>query len=108
MSYRYVFSHRHTGGATDRLIDAMVELLARLHLAGLYCGDCSLSSTLFRPDAGTIAAYLVDAETAELHPTLSNGERHGDIDYAAERVGGELFDLQDGGPLPVDDDPITV
>ena len=96
------------GGATDQLIDAMVELLVRLHLAGLYWGDCSLSNTLFRPDAGTIAAYLVDAETAELHPTLSDGQRHGDIDYAAERVGGELFDLQDGGLLPADVDPIAV
>ena len=85
----------------------MVELLARLHLAGLYWGDCSLSNTLFRPDAGTIAAYLVDAETAEMHPTLSDGQRHGDIDYAAERVGGELFDLQDGGLLPADVDPIV-
>ena len=108
MSYRYVFSHRHAGGATDQLIDAMVELLVRLHLAGLYWGDCSLSNTLFRPDAGTIAAYLVDAETAELHPTLSDGQRLGDIDYAAERVGGELFDLQDGGLLPADVDPIVV
>jgi uncharacterized protein DUF4032 len=86
----------------------MVELLARLHLAGLYWGDCSLSNTLFRPDAGTIAAYLVDAETAEMHRTLSDGQRLGDIDYAAERVGGELFDLQDGGLLPPDVDPVTV
>ena len=108
MSYRYVFSHRQAGGATDQLIDAMVELLVRLHLAGLYWGDCSLSNTLFRPDAGTIAAYLVDAETAELHPALSDGQRLGDIDYAAERVGGELFDLQDGGLLPADVDPIAV
>lgn len=108
MSYRYVFSHRHLSRPTDQLIDAMVELLARLHLAGLYWGDCSLSNTLFRPDAGTIAAYLVDAETAEMHRTLSDGQRYGDIDYAAERVGGELFDLQDGGLLPDDVDPIAV
>ncbi len=108
MSYRYVFSHRNISRPVDQLIDAMVELLARLHLAGLYWGDCSLSNTLFRPDAGTIAAYLVDAETAELHPSLSAGQRLGDIDYAAERVGGELFDLQDGGLLPADVDPIEV
>jgi Domain of unknown function (DUF4032)/Lipopolysaccharide kinase (Kdo/WaaP) family len=108
MSYRYVFSHRHHSHTNDQLIDAMVELLARLHLAGLYWGDCSLSNTLFRPDAGTIAAYLVDAETAEMHPTLSDGQRGGDIEYAAERVGGELFDLQDGGLLPADVDPIAV
>ena len=108
MSYRYVFSHPRLDHAADRLIDAMVELLARLHLAGLYWGDCSLSNTLFRPDAGTVEAYLVDAETAEMHPTLSDGQRHGDIDYAAERVGGELFDLQYGGLLPADVDPVAV
>jgi hypothetical protein len=108
MSYRYVFSHGHTHRPTDQLIDAMVELLARLHLAGLFWGDCSLSNTLFRPDAGHIVAYLVDAETAELHPSLSDGQRRFDIDYAAERVGGELFDLQSGGLLPDDVDPVAI
>jgi Domain of unknown function (DUF4032)/Lipopolysaccharide kinase (Kdo/WaaP) family len=108
MSYRYVFSHGHTQRATDKLVDAMVELLVRLHLAGLFWGDCSLSNTLFRPDAGSIGAYLVDAETAEMHPTLSDGQRRFDIEYAAERVGGELFDLQYGGLLPDDVDPIEI
>ena len=108
MSYRYVFSHGHAARPTDQLIDAMVELLVRLHLAGLFWGDCSLSNTLFRPDAGSIAAYLVDAETAELHPTLTAGQRSFDIEYAAERVGGELFDLQAGGLLPDDVDPVEI
>ncbi|OJY40520.1 DUF4032 domain-containing protein [Pseudonocardia sp. 73-21] len=108
MSYRYVFSHGHTPQTTDRLVDAMVQLLVRLHLAGLFWGDCSLSNTLFRPDAGSIGAYLVDAETAEMHATLSDGQRRFDIDYAAERVGGELFDLQYGGLLPPDVDPVEI
>ncbi|MHA6625103.1 DUF4032 domain-containing protein [Pseudonocardia sichuanensis] len=108
MSYRYVFSHGHAARPTVQLIDAMVELIVRLHLAGLFWGDCSLSNTLFRPDAGSIGAYLVDAETAELHPTLSDGQRSFDIDYAAERVGGELFDLQSGGLLPEDVDPVEI
>ncbi|MHA6618159.1 DUF4032 domain-containing protein [Pseudonocardia sp. DLS-67] len=108
MSYRYVFSHGHAARPTDQLVDAMVELLVRLHLAGLFWGDCSLSNTLFRPDAGGIAAYLVDAETAELHPSLTAGQRGFDIDYAAERVGGELFDLQAGGLLPDDVDPVEI
>ncbi|QJY48763.1 DUF4032 domain-containing protein [Pseudonocardia broussonetiae] len=108
MSYRYVFSLGHTHQPVDQLIDAMVELLARLHLAGLFWGDCSLSNTLFRPDAGSVAAYLVDAETAELHPSLTDGQRGFDIDYAVERVGGELLDLQAGGLLPAEVDPITV
>ena len=108
MSYRYVFSHAHTTRPTDQLVDAMVELLVRLHLAGLFWGDCSLSNTLFRPDAGSIGAYLVDAETAELHSSLSDGQRRFDIEYAAERVGGELFDLQYGGLLPDDVDPVAI
>jgi tRNA A-37 threonylcarbamoyl transferase component Bud32 len=108
MSYRYVFSAGHTTRPTDQLVDAMVELLARLHLAGLYWGDCSLSNTLFRPDAGSVAAHLVDAETAELYPALTDGQRATDLAYAFERVGGELFDLQAGGYLPDDVDPIEV
>ncbi|HLU57406.1 MAG TPA: DUF4032 domain-containing protein [Pseudonocardia sp.] len=108
MSYRYVFAHGHAARPVDQLIDAMVELLVRLHLAGLFWGDCSLSNTLFRPDAGSIAAYLVDAETAELHPSLTAGQRDFDISYAAERVGGELFDLQAGGLLPDDVDPVEI
>jgi hypothetical protein len=108
MSYRYVFAHGHTARPTVQLIDAMVELLVRLHLAGLFWGDCSLSNTLFRPDAGSIAAYLVDAETAELHPALTAGQRSFDIEYASERVGGELFDLQAGGLLPEDVDPVEI
>jgi tRNA A-37 threonylcarbamoyl transferase component Bud32 len=108
MSYRYVFAHAHTTQPTEKLIDAMVELLARLHLAGLFWGDCSLSNTLFRPDAGSIEAYLVDAETAEMHKSLTDGQRRFDIEYAAERVGGELFDLQAGGLLPDDVDPVEV
>ena len=74
ISYRALFANPRGGQPTDRLLDAMVELLARLHLAGFIWGDCSLSNTLFRLDAGALAAYLVDAETAELHPTLSDGQ----------------------------------
>ena len=53
----------------SRLIDALAVLLVRLHLAGFWWGDVSLSNTLFRRDAGAFAAYLVDAETGELRPT---------------------------------------
>ena len=103
-----MFSHGHALRPSDQLLDAMVELLVRLHLAGLFWGDCSLSNTLFRPDAGRIGAYLVDAETAALHARLSDGQRHYDVSFAAERVGGELFDLQAGGLLPDDVDPVAV
>ena len=49
----------------------MVVLLARMHLIGFMWGDVSLSNTLFRRDAGAFAAYLVDAETGELHEQLT-------------------------------------
>src|SRR6185437_10802392 len=56
------------------LLNAFAELLARLHLGGFFWGDCSLSNTLFRRDAGALSAYLVDAETGELHAELSDGQ----------------------------------
>jgi tRNA A-37 threonylcarbamoyl transferase component Bud32 len=107
-SYRALFADRRRGEPTGPLLDALVELLVRLHLAGFYWGDCSLSNTLFRRDAGTLKAYLVDAETGELHASLSDGQRDDDVGRAFERVGGELFDLQAGALLPDDIDPIEV
>jgi hypothetical protein len=65
----------------------------RLHLAGFFWGDCSLSNALFRRDAGALSAYLVDAETGELHDKLSDGQRAHDIDIAEENLTGELYDL---------------
>jgi hypothetical protein len=83
----------------DRLIDALVVLLVRLHLAGFYWGDCSLSNTLFRRDAGAFAAYLVDAETGELHRKLTEGQRGHDLESARINIAGELMDLQASGFL---------
>jgi hypothetical protein len=105
-TYRAVFSNPRGLHATDGLLDALAELLVRLHLSGFFWGDCSLSNTLFRHDAGTLEAYLVDAETSEQHPALTDGQRQYDLDLAMERVGGELLDLQAGELLPADVDPI--
>ncbi|MES9537885.1 MULTISPECIES: DUF4032 domain-containing protein [unclassified Actinomadura] len=107
-SYRALFANARYGHPTDRLLDALVELLVRLHLAGFMWGDCSLSNVLFRMDAGAFAAYLVDAETAELHPSLSEGQRGYDLSLARERIAGELFDLAAAGTLPEEVDPIDV
>ena len=108
LPYRAVFSGKPSKETVDRLIDALVLLLVRLHLVGFAWKDCSLSNTLFRRDAGDFAAYLVDAETGELWPTLSDGMRWYDIDTATSNIAGELLDLQAGGKLPDDMDPIDV
>jgi Domain of unknown function (DUF4032) len=107
LPYRSLFTGRGLPALSDRLLDALAELFVRLHLAGFYWGDCSLSNTLFRRDAGALAAYLVDAETGELHPSLSNGQRANDLAIATENIAGEMFDLEAGGYLADSIDPIT-
>ena len=69
-------------------------LLVRLHLADFFWGDVSLSNVLFRRSAGGFAAYLVDAETGELRPSLSASMREYDLTIATENVFAELLDLQ--------------
>ena len=77
----------------DRLLDAMAFLLVDLHRNGVYWGDCSLANTLFRRDGDRIQAYLVDAETSEVHPSLSDGQRAYDAEILVENVAFGLADL---------------
>jgi Domain of unknown function (DUF4032) len=107
-TYRALFSSPRGGQPADRLLNALVELLARLHLSGFFWGDCSLSNALFRSDAGAYEAYLVDAETSEQHAQLTDGQRSWDLELAAERVFGELSDLQAGDLLPPEVDPFDI
>jgi hypothetical protein len=94
LPYRALFSRRLDPELADKLLDALAQLLVRLHLVGFAWKDCSLSNTLFRRDAGALAAYLVDAETGELHTTLSDGQRAHDLDIASVNIAGELLDLE--------------
>ncbi len=81
------------GPYRDRLLDAMAWLLVDLHRAGVFWGDCSLANTLFRRDGDKIQAFLVDAETSEVHPALSDGQRAYDLDILVENVAFGLADL---------------
>lgn len=107
LPYRAVLSGTVRPDTLTRLLDALAVLLVRLHLTGFYWGDCSLSNTLFRRDAGAFAAYLVDAETGELHPAISEGQRTHDIEVAHVNIYGEMLDLQAGGLLHPTIDPLT-
>ena len=108
LPYRALYSQNLRPDTATRLIDAMAVLLVRLHLSGFWWGDVSLSNTLFRRDAGAFAAYLVDAETGELHPGLTDGQRRHDLDIALVNIAGELMDLQAGGLLEEMSDPLEV
>ncbi len=85
---------------------SLSELFVRLHLAGFFWGDCSLSNALFRRDAGALSAYLVDAETGQLEERLSNGQREHDLQIAEENLVGELYDLAAELGREVVDDPV--
>ena len=94
LPYRSLFAHGLQAENLPSLVDAVVVLLVRLHLADFFWGDVSLSNVLFRRDAGGFAAYLVDAETGELQPSLSDAMREHDLTVATENVFAELLDLQ--------------
>jgi hypothetical protein len=108
LPYRALFSQALRPDTAARLADALAALLVRLHLGGFWWGDVSLSNTLFRRDAGAYAAYLVDAETGELHESLSDGQREHDLEIASVNIAGELMDLQAGGFLDESADPIEI
>jgi len=108
LPYRALFAGRAIPDLRTHLLNALVELLTRLHLRGFFWGDCSLSNTLFRRDAGALSAYLVDAETGELHGTLSEGQRAYDLEIAQTNVVGELLDVDAEVGLPEGLDPDEV
>ena len=94
LPYRAMWSQGLRPETASRLVDALAVLLVRLHIAGFFWGDVSLSNTLFRRDAGAFAAYLVDAETGQLYEGgLSNGQRENDLEIARVNIAGELLDL---------------
>ena len=109
LPYRALYSQSLRPDTARRLADALAALLVRLHIVGFFWGDVSLSNTLFRRDAGAFAAYLVDAETGELMPgSLSDGQRENDLEIARVNVAGELLDLQAGGRLDGEIDPLEI
>ncbi|MEJ2597418.1 MAG: DUF4032 domain-containing protein [Anaerolineales bacterium] len=95
LPYRTLFMQSSLERYRQHLLDAIAGLLVQLHLAGIYWGDCSLSNTLFRRDAGALQAYLVDAETAEVYSgPVPPASRLQDLQIMEENINGELVDLE--------------
>src|SRR3954452_23085015 len=105
LPFRILFENRAIGDLRQGVMNAGAELLVRLHTAGFFWGDASLSNTLFRRDAGGLAAYLVDAETGELHNDLSPGQRLHDLQILEENVIGELLDVEAATGIALQFDP---
>ena len=92
-SYRQLIQGPGFGGWRTRMLDAFAGLLTELHLIGCFWGDCSLSNVLYRIDAETVMAIMVDAETATLHEELTEGQREHDLDIMIENVAGGMADI---------------
>jgi Domain of unknown function (DUF4032)/Lipopolysaccharide kinase (Kdo/WaaP) family len=109
LPYTYLIGTQEGTSLRARLLDAGAVLLVRLHLEGVFWGDCSLGNVLFRRDAGALMAYLVDAETVDVHDAPLDGRlREHDIELALENVVGGLYDLQAAGRLGEDVDPVAI
>ena len=108
LPYRAMLSQNLRPETATRLVDALAVLLVRLHLGGFWWGDVSLSNTLFKRNAGEFAAYLVDAETGELHDRLTTGQREHDLDIARVNIAGEIMDIQAGGYADEAIDPVAL
>ncbi|KRC59563.1 MULTISPECIES: DUF4032 domain-containing protein [unclassified Nocardioides] len=104
LPYRTVFQHGLRAEQVPALVDALVVLLVRLHLAGFFWGDVSLSNALFRRSAGGFAAFLVDAETGELRASVSDAMREHDVTVGVENIFAELLDLQASGDTDIEVD----
>jgi hypothetical protein len=106
LPYRILLTHGVTAHDVEMMANALALLLVRMHLIGFWWGDCSLSNTLFRRDASGFSAYLVDAETGETHPSLTDGQREHDLDIARFNVAAELEDLRLSGEMKFALNPI--
>jgi hypothetical protein len=102
-SYRELVSGGGFGPRRTHMLDAFANLLVELHLLGCFWGDCSLSNVLYRYDAETIRAVMVDAETASIYPTLSQGQRLRDLELMEENVAGEMMDIAAETGLDLDE-----
>ncbi|HIE21164.1 MAG TPA: DUF4032 domain-containing protein [Acidimicrobiia bacterium] len=101
--YRNLLAGPGFGPRRNQMLDAVAGLLVEIHLAGCYWGDCSLSNLLYRYDAGAIEAIMVDAETSEIHDSLSDGQRVADLEIMKENLAGEMSDIAAMGGVAVDD-----
>jgi len=107
-SYRELLEGAGFGERRRQMLAAFAGLLVELHLAGCFWGDCSLSNVLFKHDAMAIEALMVDAETAQLHPELSAGQRQHDIELMVVNVAGGMADIAASRGVDIDEADICL
>jgi hypothetical protein len=101
-SYRELLEGAGFGARRSQMLDAFAGLLVELHVAGCFWGDCSLSNVLYRFDAQAVDTIMVDAETAYLRDTLSDGQREEDLAIMIHNVAGDMADIAASQGLSID------
>jgi hypothetical protein len=85
-----------------RIWDAVLRLFVQLHSNGVYWGDASLANMLIHfsteivPELGRrtrLHAVLADAETVEIHSTISDRLRQADLEFFLESMQWTEADL---------------
>ena len=107
-SYQELLQGHGFGNRREQMLDAFAGLLVELHLAGCFWGDCSLANVLYRHDAEAIEPIMVDAETAVLRESLSDGQREEDLEIMTINVAGGLGDIAPPRDLPIDEADLTL
>jgi Domain of unknown function (DUF4032) len=79
----------------NRIWDAVIRLFVQLHTHGVYWGDASLANMLIQfskeivPQLGSrtvLTAVLADAETVEIHPSITESLRQADLEFFLESM----------------------
>lgn len=101
-SFRELLEGPGFGPRRNQMLDAFASLLVELHTVGCFWGDCSLSNTLYRFDAETIETIMVDAETASMVETLTDGQREEDLEIMIVNVAGGMADIAAEREIDID------
>jgi len=101
-SFRELLEGSGFGPRRNQMLDAFAFLLVQLHVTGCFWGDCSLSNVLYRYDAQAIETLLVDAETAVIEESLTDGQREEDLSIMEMNVAGGMADIAASHGLDLD------
>lgn len=102
----FLFKRTFSEENRNRIWDAVIRLFIHMHSRGVYWGDASLANMLIHfspevvPELGRrtrLRAVLADAETVEIHPTVSDSLRLTDVEFFLESMLWTEADLRASG-----------
>ena len=113
----FLFRREFSTENRNRIWDSVIRLFVRMHSRGVYWGDASMANMLIRfenelvPELGhrtKLTAVLADAETVEIHRSISDSLRYADVEFFSESLQWTDADLRASGttrdPMMTQDD----